>query len=193
MNNVSKSYILNDDETPLYVLNNINLNIEEKEFTAIMGPSGSGKSTLINIISFLDRDFEGEYYFSDEVVKEFNLIETDTVYENVELPLLYRGKTHRSAKSIVLNQLEKVGLLTKKDQFPSQLSGGQKQRIAIARALANEPTFIVADEPTGALDTHTSAEIMTLFQKLNAEHDVTILMVTHDPEAAAYCKPLRRF
>lgn len=208
MNNVSKSYILNDDETPLYVLNNINLNIEEKEFTAIMGPSGSGKSTLINIISFLDRDFEGEYYFSDEVVKEFkdndlskmrnqnvgfvfqsfNLIETDTVYENVELPLLYRGKTHRSAKSIVLNQLEKVGLLAKKDQFPSQLSGGQKQRIAIARALANEPTFIVADEPTGALDTHTSAEIMTLFQKLNAEHDVTILMVTHDPEAAAYCK-----
>lgn len=208
MNNISKSYILNDDETPLYVLKNINLNIKEKEFTAIMGPSGSGKSTLINIISFLDRDFEGEYYFLDEDVKEFkdkdlstmrnqnvgfvfqsfNLIETDTIYENIELPLLYRGATHRSAKPIVLDQLEKVGLLSKKDRLPSQLSGGQKQRVAIARALANEPTFIVADEPTGALDTHTSTEIMTLFQNLNADHDVTILMVTHDSEAAAYCK-----
>ncbi|BDR55555.1 ABC transporter ATP-binding protein [Xylocopilactobacillus apis] len=208
INSISKSYIFNDDDTPLYVLRDINLNIEEKEFTAIMGPSGSGKSTLINIISFLDRDFEGEYYFSDEDVKEFkdndlstmrnqnvgfvfqsfNLIETDTIYENVELPLLYRGGTHRSAKSIVLEQLDKVGLLAKKDQLPSQLSGGQKQRVAIARALANKPKFIVADEPTGALDSMTSDEIMTLFQELNAEHDVTILMVTHDPEAAKYCK-----
>ncbi|BDR59104.1 ABC transporter ATP-binding protein [Xylocopilactobacillus apicola] len=208
MNNISKSYILNDDETPLYVLKDINLNIEEKEFTAIMGPSGSGKSTLINIISFLDRAFEGEYYFSDEDVKEFkdndlstmrnrnvgfvfqsfNLIETDTIYENVELPLLYRGATHRCAKPIVLEQLDKVGLLSKKDQLPSQLSGGQKQRVAIARALANKPKFIVADEPTGALDSKTSDEIMTLFQELNNLHDVTILMVTHDPEAARYCK-----
>ncbi|BDR57024.1 ABC transporter ATP-binding protein [Xylocopilactobacillus apis] len=199
---------MNDDDTPQYVLKDIDLEIEKKEFTAIMGPSGSGKSTLINIISFLDRDFSGEYYFTDEDVKtykdqelstmrnhnvgfvfqSFNLIETDTVYENVELPLLYQGKSHRNAKEAVLTQLEKVGLLSKKDQLPSQLSGGQKQRIAIARALANEPTFIVADEPTGALDSKTSAEIMTLFQKLNSEHDTTILMVTHDPEAAAYCK-----
>ncbi|BDR59121.1 ABC transporter ATP-binding protein [Xylocopilactobacillus apicola] len=208
MRGINKAYIMNDDDSPQYVLKDIDLEIKEKEFTAIMGPSGSGKSTLINIISFLDRDFSGEYYFTDQDVKEFkdqdlstmrnhnvgfvfqsfNLIETDTVYENVELPLLYCGKTHRSAKPIVIKQLEKVGLLVKKDQFPSQLSGGQKQRIAIARALANEPTFIVADEPTGALDSKTSSEIMTLFQKLNSEHDTTILMVTHDPEAASYCK-----
>lgn len=207
MNKINKSYIVNEDE-PLYVLKDIDLSIEEKEFTAIMGPSGSGKSTLINIISFLDRDFEGGYYFSDQDVKNFtdndlsamrnqnvgfvfqsfNLIETDTIYENVELPLLYRGATHRSAKSVVLSQLEKVGLLSKKDQLPSQLSGGQKQRVAIARALANKPKFLVADEPTGALDSKTSDEIMTLFKDLNAQHDVTILMVTHDPEAARYCK-----
>ncbi|BDR59149.1 ABC transporter ATP-binding protein [Xylocopilactobacillus apicola] len=207
MNKINKSYVVNEDE-PLYVLKDIDLNIEEKEFTAIMGPSGSGKSTLINIISFLDRDFEGEYYFSDQDVKEFkdnelsamrnqnvgfvfqsfNLIETDTIYENVELPLLYRGATHRSAKPEVLSQLEKVGLLSKKDQLPSQLSGGQKQRVAIARALANKPKFLVADEPTGALDSKTSDEIMTLFKDLNAQHGVTILMVTHDPEAARYCK-----
>lgn len=207
MNKINKSYVVNEDE-PLYVLKDIDLSIEEKEFTAIMGPSGSGKSTLINIISFLDRDFEGEYYFSDQDVKNFtdndlstmrnqnvgfvfqsfNLIETDTIYENVELPLLYRGATHWSAKSVVLSQLEKVGLLSKKDQLPSQLSGGQKQRVAIARALANKPKFLVADEPTGALDSKTSDEIMTLFKDLNAQHDVTILMVTHDPEAARYCK-----
>lgn len=207
MNKINKSYVVNEDE-PLYVLKDIDLSIEEKEFTAIMESSGSGKSTLIKIISFLDRDFEGEYYFSDQDVKNFtdndlsamrnqnvgfvfqsfNLIETDTIYENVELPLLYRGANHRSAKSLVLSQLEKVGLLSKKDQLPSQLSGGQKQRVAIARALANKPEFLVADEPTGALDSKTSDEIMTLFKDLNAQHDVTILMVTHDPEAARYCK-----
>jgi putative ABC transport system ATP-binding protein len=208
MSGVNKSYVLNDNEVPLFVLKDISLTVKEKEFTAIMGPSGSGKSSLINIISFLDKSYTGEYTFSGRNIKEFtdnelsalrnqnvgfvfqsfNLIENNTVYENVELPLLYKGLTHRKAKPIVMNQLEKVGLSEKKDQFPTQLSGGQKQRIAIARALANEPTFIVADEPTGALDSKTSNEIMTLFQQLNAIHGVTILMVTHDKEAAQFCK-----
>jgi putative ABC transport system ATP-binding protein len=208
MSGVNKSYVLNDNEVPLFVLKDISLTVKEKEFMAIMGPSGSGKSSLINIISFLDKSYTGEYTFSGRNIKEFtdnelsalrnqnvgfvfqsfNLIENNTVYENVELPLLYKGLTHRKAKPIVMNQLEKVGLSEKKDQFPTQLSGGQKQRIAIARALANEPTFIVADEPTGALDSKTSNEIMTLFQQLNAIHGVTILMVTHDKEAAQFCK-----
>ncbi|MBP1047239.1 ABC transporter ATP-binding protein [Enterococcus sp. BWM-S5] len=207
MSGIHKSYTLNENEEPLFVLKDINLNVAEKEFTAIMGPSGSGKSSLINIISFLDKSYTGEYVFAGKDIKSFtdkelsqlrnqrvgfvfqsfNLIDNNTVYENVELPLLYKGLSHRTARPVVMEQLEKVGLVEKKNQFPTQLSGGQKQRVAIARALANEPSFIVADEPTGALDSVTSEEIMTLFQQLNAVHQVTILMVTHDNEAAQFC------
>lgn len=196
------------EEEKLWILKGINLTIQAGEFTAIMGPSGSGKSSLINTISFLDGNFSGEYYFEGEdvyrysdqdlsklrnqkvgfVFQSFNLIENNTVYENVELPLLYAGCSHSETKVKVLSLLESVGIADKADKLPSQLSGGQQQRVAIARALINQPSFIVADEPTGALDTKTSKEIMSLFKKLNLEQQVTILMVTHDLEAASYCK-----
>ncbi|MHC5229285.1 ABC transporter ATP-binding protein [Enterococcus sp. LJL99] len=207
LSEINKTYTLNNESQSFYVLNDINLHIKKNEFTAIMGPSGSGKSSLVNIISFLDKQFSGNYYFegkdirsfSDKslsqlrnknvgfVFQSFNLIENNTIYENVELPLLYNGFSHKNAKPIVLEQLDKVGLLNKQDQYPNQLSGGQKQRVAIARALANSPSFIVADEPTGALDSQTSNDIMSLFQELHDQHHVTILMVTHDSEAAKYC------
>lgn len=207
LSEINKTYTLNNESQAFYVLNDINLHIKKNEFTAIMGPSGSGKSSLVNIISFLDKQFSGNYYFegkdirsfSDKslsqlrnknvgfVFQSFNLIENNTIYENVELPLLYNGFSHKNAKPIVLEQLDKVGLLNKQDQYPNQLSGGQKQRVAIARALANSPSFIVADEPTGALDSQTSNDIMSLFQELHDQHHVTILMVTHDSEAANYC------
>ncbi|EOL44564.1 ABC transporter ATP-binding protein [Enterococcus caccae] len=195
------------DDNKLWVLKDISLKIQEGEFTAIMGPSGSGKSSLMNTISFLDGDFSGDYFFNGEqvyqyddkklslirnstvgfVFQSFNLIENYTAYENVELPLLYSGCTHKEVRLQVTEMLEKVGIGDKGNNLPKQLSGGQQQRVAIARALINQPKFIVADEPTGALDTKTSDEILTLFKQLNEENGVTILMVTHDQEAANYC------
>ncbi|OJG25947.1 bacH [Enterococcus caccae] len=161
----------------------------------------------MNTISFLDGDFSGDYFFNGEqvyqyddkklslirnstvgfVFQSFNLIENYTAYENVELPLLYSGCTHKEVRLQVTEMLEKVGIGDKGNNLPKQLSGGQQQRVAIARALINQPKFIVADEPTGALDTKTSDEILTLFKQLNEENGVTILMVTHDQEAANYC------
>ncbi|MEI5994104.1 ABC transporter ATP-binding protein [Candidatus Enterococcus mansonii] len=205
LNNVEKYYEIGDEK--LWVLRKVNLNIQKGEFTAIIGPSGSGKSSLMNTISFLDGDFLGDYLFNNDnvyqysdkylskirnetvgfIFQSFNLIENNTVYENVELPLLYAGFSHKESKEKIMNILRLVGIPDKADKFPKQLSGGQQQRVAIARALINNPSFIVADEPTGALDTHTSEEILNLFKKLNEEQGVTILMVTHDPEAAAYC------
>ena len=120
------------------------------------------------------------------VFQNFSLIETDTVLENVELPLLYRGLTKRAARPIVMDYLEKMGIAEKWDKLPKQLSGGQQQRVAIARALINKPKFIIADEPTGALDFHTSTEIMKLFQEVNKEEKVTVILVTHDKNMAAY-------
>ncbi|MEI5995435.1 ABC transporter ATP-binding protein [Candidatus Enterococcus mansonii] len=206
MEHVNKYYSL--DQEKIHVLKDINLTIQEHEFVAIMGPSGSGKSTLMNTISFLDGNFEGSYLFNGEnayhyndnklsqirnksvgfVFQSFQLIENNTVFENVALPLLYGGMKSGNTKELVLNALEKVGIADKYNKLPKQLSGGQQQRVAIARALVSNPSFIVADEPTGALDTHTSADIMELFQRLNEEEKVTILMVTHDSEAAQYCK-----
>jgi len=206
MKNIEKCYDLGEEK--LWVLKGISLSIDEDEFTAIMGPSGSGKSSLINTISFLDGDFTGEYTFNGEdvyrysdtklsqirnqtvgfVFQSFNLIENNTVYENVELPLLYAGFSHKSAKEKIEAMLELVGIPDKADKLPKQLSGGQQQRVAIARALVNSPHFIVADEPTGALDSVTSEEILTLFSDLNKNSKVTVLMVTHDREAASYCK-----
>lgn len=196
-------------EEYLQVLKDVNFSIYEGEFCAIMGPSGSGKSTLINLLGFIDRKFEGTYYFNGREISDFNddelsdirnkavgfvfqnfsLIETLTISENVELPLLYNGATHHETKAKVQRALERVGLGDKGDKLPKQLSGGQQQRVAIARALINNPSFIIADEPTGALDTHTTDDIMKLFAELN--HDgVTIILVTHDPETVVYCNRL---
>ncbi|MGM0213731.1 ABC transporter ATP-binding protein [Enterococcus sp. AZ109] len=195
--------------TKLNVLDDINFSIDAGEFVAIMGPSGSGKSTLINLLGFIDRSFDGHYYFKGREIAEFkdeelseirnqsvgfvfqnfSLIENLTVAENVELPLLYNGAKHNETQKKVKAALARVGLADKLNQLPKQLSGGQQQRVAIARALINQPSFIIADEPTGALDTQTTDEIMQLFKQLN-EEGVTIILVTHDPETVIYCDRL---
>ena len=206
--NVNKYY--QNDEESLHVLKNINLTIAPGEMIAIMGPSGSGKSTLINLLGFIDKQFEGQYLFegktlltsSDEVLSKirnqtvgfvfqnFSLIETNTVFENVELPLLYNGYKFHQTEEKVRAVLEKVGLSDKADKHLKQLSGGQQQRVAIARALINQPKFLIADEPTGALDSHTSEEIMKLFVDLNTQDQVTIILVTHNPDMVPYCSRL---
>ncbi|MBS7576876.1 MULTISPECIES: ABC transporter ATP-binding protein [unclassified Enterococcus] len=205
---VNKYY--QSDEEELHVLKDINLKVAAGEMVAIMGPSGSGKSTLINVLGFIDTKFDGSYLFENEnlitsaddrlskvrnqvvgfVFQNFSLIENNTVYENVELPLLYRGLKFSQTKEQVMAALERVGLADKAEKYPKQLSGGQQQRVAIARALINKPKFIIADEPTGALDTHTSEDIMKLFHDLNRQDGATILLVTHDPEVVPYCTRL---
>lgn len=202
---VHKYYKVGDEK--LHVLDNVTLQIQEGEFVGIMGPSGSGKSTLMNILGFLDSKYEGTYLFNGKsvsklsdnqiskvrnstvgfVFQDFNLIEQATVAENVRLPLLYHGFTARKTQRKVKLALEKVGLEDKLTKFPRQLSGGQKQRVAIARALVNSPKFIIADEPTGALDSKTSASIMEILYRLNREDGVTIVMVTHDATLTRYC------
>ena len=203
--NVNKYY--KNDEESLHVLKNINLAIAPGEMIAIMGPSGSGKSTLINLLGFIDKQFEGQYLFegktlltsSDEtlskirnqtvgfVFQNFSLIENNTVFENVELPLLYNGYKFHETIEKEMAVLKKVGLPDKADKHLKQLSGGQQQRVAIARALINQPKFLIADEPTGALDSHTSEEIMKLFVDLNTQDQVTIILVTHNPDMVPYC------
>ncbi|WP_086312986.1 ABC transporter ATP-binding protein [Enterococcus sp. 7F3_DIV0205] len=207
---INKFYSLEEEQ--LHVLKDINFEIKEKEFVAVMGPSGSGKSTLINLIGFIDKKFEGKYLFegteitdfSDKqlsairnksvgfVFQNFSLIENNTVFENIELPLLYNGSAYTNTKERVYEVLEKVGLADKGNKYPKQLSGGQQQRVAIARAIVNSPRFIIADEPTGALDSKTSEDIMQLFQDLNKEEGVTIILVTHNPEMISYCGRLIR-
>ena len=174
LNNVNKYYT--NEEESLHVLKDIHLSVKKGEMIAIMGPSGSGKSTLINLLGF--------------IFQNFSLIESNTVYENVELPLLYNGISPFQTKEKVFSVLERVGLRGKEYKYPKQLSGGQQQRVAIARALINKPKFIIADEPTGALDTNTSEAIMQLFATLNKEDDVTLIMVTHNPEVVPYCHRL---
>ena len=205
LEHIHKYYKVGDEQ--LHVLNDVTVRITQGEFVGIMGPSGSGKSTLINILGFLDSKYEGKYCFNDEsvsnlsdnqiskvrnstvgfVFQDFNLIEQATVEENVRLPLLDRGLTPRQTHSKVKQALEKVGLGDKLEKYPRHLSGGQKQRVAIARALVNSPKFIIADEPTGALDSKTSASIMDILYRLNREDGVTIVMVTHDPTLTKYC------
>lgn len=204
-------YYKNAEET-LHVLKDVNLHVSQGEMVAIMGPSGSGKSTLINLLGFIDRKFEGTYLFEGEslvassddrlskvrnqtvgfVFQNFSLIENNTVYENVELPLLYGGYSFSQTKEKVMAALKIVGLEGKEDKYPKQLSGGQQQRVAIARSIINNPKFIIADEPTGALDTHTSEEIMKLFEELNQQDGATIILVTHDPGVVPYCHRLIR-
>ncbi|MBN6837010.1 ABC transporter ATP-binding protein [Staphylococcus epidermidis] len=193
----------NGNETN-HILKDINIHINEGEFIAIMGPSGSGKSTLINILGFIDRGYEGEYLFNNHnykkssdnnladirnktvgfVFQNFKLIQNNTILENVSVPLIYNGMKSKERKDKVLAILHDVGLYDKEDLLPNKLSGGQQQRVAIARSIINDPKFIIADEPTGALDSMTSQDIMELFVKLNQEKQTTMIMVTHDRQVA---------
>ncbi|NQG96958.1 ABC transporter ATP-binding protein [Streptococcus suis] len=200
---INKSYQNGDQE--LRVLKDIDLEVEEGEFLAIMGPSGSGKSTLMNIIGLLDRSTTGNYWLEGQevsqlsekklaqvrndqigfVFQQFFLLAKLNALQNVELPLIYAGLPATKRKELAKQLLEKVELSERMTHLPSELSGGQKQRVAIARALVNSPAIILADEPTGALDTKTGQQIMELLTNLNREGK-TIIMVTHEPEIAAY-------
>ncbi|PFV48406.1 ABC transporter ATP-binding protein [Bacillus thuringiensis] len=203
LNNIYKTYYQGKLEVP--ILHGIDLQIQSGEFVSIMGPSGSGKSTLMNIIGCLDRPTKGMYTLNDVdiltaneaklalirneyigfVFQNFNLLPRLSAVENVELPLIYGGLKKNERRQKALEALGKVGLSDRVHHLPSELSGGQKQRVAIARSLANNPSFIIADEPTGALDTKSSGQIMDIFTKLNLE-GTTLVMVTHEEEVAAY-------
>lgn len=205
LKNICRSY--RNGEQELQVLKNINLEIGEGEFVAIMGPSGSGKSTLMNTIGMLDTPTSGEYYLEGQevarlgekqlaqvrnqqigfVFQQFFLLSKMDAVQNVELPLIYAGVPAVQRRKLAEEYLSKVELTDRIHHLPSELSGGQKQRVAIARALVNDPSIILADEPTGALDTKTGSQIMELLIELN-EEGKTIIMVTHEPEIAAYAK-----
>ena len=191
------------DEVETTALNNVNIEIREGEFVAIMGPSGCGKSTLLNILGLLDNPSDGEYHFLEHevskysereranlrkanigfVFQSFNLIDELTVFENVELPLLYLGKSSSDREKMVNEVLEKMQIMHRKDHFPQQLSGGQQQRVAVSRAVVAKPKLILADEPTGNLDSKNSEEVMDILTKLN-DNGTTIVMVTHSPADA---------
>ncbi len=205
IDHLTKIYTLGDFE--IHALRGINLSIEKNEFVAIMGPSGSGKSTLMNILGCLDRPTKGKYFLEEEdissldrnslaqirnrkigfVFQTFNLLSRTTALENVELPLLYNGTATRDREEKARKALTMVGLEGRENHYPNQLSGGQQQRVAIARALVNNPSIILADEPTGNLDTRTSIEVMEIFQSLN-ERGITIILITHEKDIAAYAK-----
>lgn len=200
---ISKTYKQGALEVP--VLHDINIEIKNGEFLSIMGPSGSGKSTLMNIIGCLDRPTSGEYILNDVnilqaegtklalirnqyigfVFQHFHLLPRLTALDNVELPLVYGGIRKKERRERAFEALVKVGLADRVNHLPNQLSGGQKQRVAIARSIANNPTFILADEPTGALDSKSGEQVMNIFSQLNKE-GTTIIMVTHEDEVAAY-------
>jgi len=187
-------------------LNGVDLTIEPQEFVSIMGPSGSGKSTLMNIIGALDRPTAGNYNLDGEdvskltdnelavirnrkigfVFQTFNLLPRKTALQNVELPLIYSGMPRKKRKAQAIDTLEMVGLGDRMGHRPSELSGGQRQRVAIARALVTHPSIVFADEPTGNLDTQTGQEIMEIFNSLNRDRKVTVLLVTHEADIAAY-------
>lgn len=201
MQDISKSYFLGNEEQ--VVLDRISLTVNRGDFVAILGPSGSGKSTLMNMIGCLDSPTSGEYRLSDHKVDEldeselaairnkeigfvfqqFQLLPRLNARQNVELPLIYAGVSEKERKKRASDMLERVGLAEKMDNRPNQLSGGQQQRVAIARALVTEPTILLADEPTGALDQKTGQQIMELFHKLNQEGK-SIIMITHDQHIA---------
>ena len=195
------------DKIIVPVLKDINIAIEEGEYVAIMGPSGSGKTTLMNIIGCLDRPTQGEYFLEDQpivnytenqlsdlrlktlgfVFQSFNLLPKQSALDNVALPLSYAGIPVKKRREIAFRALERVGLADRVKFRPSQLSGGQQQRVAIARALVNNPKIILADEPTGALDSKSGIQVMNLFRKLN-EEGVTVIMITHDANIAGHAK-----
>jgi ABC-type lipoprotein export system ATPase subunit len=191
-----------------FVLKDINLHIDEGEFISIMGPSGSGKTTLLNIIGMLDFPSEGSYQFMGQsvydlkdkqrselykrnigfVFQSYHLIDELTVYENIETPLIYQNVKATERKAIIADMLDRFNIVGKKDLFPTQLSGGQQQLVGIVRALVANPKLILADEPTGNLNTRQGEEIMQIFQKLNKEDGVTIIQVTHSEKNASYGK-----
>ena len=209
--NLMKIYEVGD--TTVHALDDVSLSVANGEFVAIMGPSGSGKSTFMNVIGCLDEPTGGRYFLEgidighrerDElaeirnrkigfVFQGFNLLPRTSALENVELPMLYNGFTPKERRQRAMDALKSLGLEGREDHNPNQLSGGQQQRVAIARALVNQAPLILADEPTGNLDTKTSIEIMELFVKLNEESGITILLVTHEPDIAAYSKRIVRF
>jgi putative ABC transport system ATP-binding protein len=201
--NLTKVFTTQEVETT--ALNNVNLEVQKGEFVAVMGPSGCGKSTLLHIAGMLDNPTEGEYYFMGEEVSEysekkranlrkgnigfvfqsFNLIDELTVFENIELPLLYLGVAAKDRKRRVDGSLEQLELVARRNHFPQQISGGQQQRVAVARALIANPKVILADEPTGNLDSSHGDEVMKLLVNLN-ENGTTVVMVTHSPAYADY-------
>ena len=203
--NLYKNYYQGKIEIP--VLKNINFIMEEGDYTAIIGPSGSGKSTLMNLIGCLDKPTRGSLLIDEKdvgslteneladlrcdkigfVFQNFQLLSTQSALENVELPLTYANIPRRVRREMAQEALERVGLSDRMNFMPNQLSGGQKQRVAIARALVITPSIVLADEPTGALDSHSGAQVMDLFEELNSE-GVTVLMITHDQEIAKRAK-----
>ena len=208
LKDINKTY---PGAVPLHVLKDINLSIDRGELVSIMGASGSGKSTLLNIIGILDTYDSGEYYLDGVeirnlsenraaelrnkligfVFQSFNLISYKDAVENVALPLFYQGVSRRKRNMLAMEQLERMGLADRAHHLPGELSGGQKQRVAIARALITKPSLILADEPTGALDSKTSKEVMEVFRQLNAV-GMTIVIVTHDPGVGEQTKRIIR-
>jgi len=207
--NLHKSYPMGKDS--LHVLKGLNLHIKEGEFVSIMGSSGSGKSTLLNIVGLLDIHDEGNYYLNGQLIEEldekkaavlrnkflgfvfqsFNLITYKTAVENVALPLYYKGVGRKERQKTALEYLDKVGLKNWANHLPSELSGGQKQRVAIARALVTQPKVVLADEPTGALDSTTTDSVMELLKEINDE-GMTVFVITHEEEVAAQTKRIVR-
>lgn len=203
---ITKTY--GSGENEFLALKGVDLQIQKGEFIALMGPSGSGKSTLANILGCLDIGSSGKYFFEGVdvfglsrrarallrrhyigfIFQGFNLLSRTSALENVELPLLYRGVNKKERKQKAIEALEMVGLKGWETHSSSELSGGQQQRVAIARAIASEPVFLLADEPTGNLDTKRSVEVMEILSRLNSDLGITILMVTHEPDMAKYAK-----
>ena len=201
LKNINKTY---KGAQPLHVLKGIDLDIQRGEFVSIMGSSGSGKSTLLNILGILDNYDAGTYHLNGQLIKDlsetkaadyrnrmigfifqsFNLITFKTAVENVELPLYYQGVNRRERHRMAMDYLDRLGLLQWADHYPNELSGGQKQRVAIARALITRPQVILADEPTGALDSKTSVEVMKLLKQLHEQEKMTIVVVTHESGVA---------
>ncbi len=208
---IDKIYRLGDFE--LHALDKVSTVIDKGEFVAVMGPSGSGKSTFMNVLGCLDKPTAGHYFLEgtdvggldrDElasirnkklgfVFQGFNLLARTSAVENVELPMLYNGLAAKERRSRAMEALKSVGLEGREGHHPNQLSGGQQQRVAIARALVNSAPIILADEPTGNLDTKTSIEIMELFVRLNTESNITVILVTHEPDIAEYSKRIIKF
>ena len=202
IDNITRTYIVG--ETEVQALKGVSYSIKKGGLVAIMGPSGSGKSTLMNIIGCLDKPSSGKYFLQGEevstfnknklatirnkrigfVFQSFNLLARTTALENTELPLVYSDVPAKKAREMAMEALAQVGLEGRESHKTNQLSGGEMQRVAIARALVNKPTLILADEPTGNLDTKTGIEIMDIFVKLNKEQNITVILVTHDPEVA---------
>ena len=204
LEHIHKTYTMGDVD--VHALRGVSLTVREGEFVAIMGASGSGKSTTMNIIGCLDRPTRGRYILDGEDVSEmskderadircqkigfvfqgFNLLSRTSALENVELPMLYAGIETSERKQRAMDAMAAVGLSGREQNHPNQLSGGQQQRVAVARALVNDPALILADEPTGNLDSRTSVEVMEIFQRLNRERGITLILVTHEPDIADY-------